>query len=200
VTVPKTTPSPQDPGAVKALKNFKDKVQSGIQKYRGGAADPRPQRQPHTNDFSRLARRICGKSIGVVLGGGGARGISHLVSISLRIVSCEFTASRDYSVHWRNSVSPLTTLPVSETFVHSSSSTYNMNDPGTSIGAFVGGLYAREGDIIYSASRAKQFSGRMSNIWRMLSDVTYPIVAYTTVTCVFLIKAIVANYFLNSGP
>ena len=52
---------------------------------------------------------------------------------------------------------------------------------GTSIGAFIGGLYAKEGDIISSAGRAKQFSGRMSNIWRMLSDVTYPIVAYTTV-------------------
>ena len=83
--VPKPLPSPEDPGAVKALKNFKDKVQSGIQKYRGGPRDPRPQRQPHTNDFSRLARRICGKSIGVVLGGGGARGISHLASAALRI-------------------------------------------------------------------------------------------------------------------
>lgn len=52
---------------------------------------------------------------------------------------------------------------------------------GTSIGAFVGGLYAREADLISSTGRAKQFSGRMGNIWRMLSDVTYPIVAYTTV-------------------
>ena len=51
---------------------------------------------------------------------------------------------------------------------------------GTSIGAFVGGLYAREGDIISSAARAKKFSSRMGNIWRILSDVTYPIVAYTT--------------------
>jgi len=31
------------------------------------------------NDFARLARRLCGKSIGLVLGGGGARGLSHLV-------------------------------------------------------------------------------------------------------------------------
>ena len=53
---------------------------------------------------------------------------------------------------------------------------------GTSIGALVGGLYAREGDLITSSARAKQFSGRMSNIWRLLSDVTYPIVAYTTVS------------------
>lgn len=52
---------------------------------------------------------------------------------------------------------------------------------GTSIGAFVGGLYAREGDLLSTSGRVKQFSGRMSNIWRILSDVTYPIVAYTTV-------------------
>lgn len=52
---------------------------------------------------------------------------------------------------------------------------------GTSIGAFIAGLYARDCDIILGASRAKQFSSRMGNIWRMLSDVTYPLVAYTTV-------------------
>jgi len=65
---------------VTALKNLKDKVQSEIQKYRGTNADIRPQRLAHMNDFSRLARRICGRSIGLVLGGGGARGIAHLVS------------------------------------------------------------------------------------------------------------------------
>ena len=80
MSVSRPPPLPQDPAAVTALKNLKDKVQSGIQRYRRGPADPRPQRGPHTNDFARLARRICGKSIGVVLGGGGARGISHLVS------------------------------------------------------------------------------------------------------------------------
>lgn len=53
---------------------------------------------------------------------------------------------------------------------------------GTSIGAFVGGLYAREGDLLSSAGRVKQFSARMGNFWRLLSDVTYPIVAYTTVS------------------
>ena len=54
-------------------------MQSGIQRYRGGTSDIRPQRMPHMNDFVRLARRISGKSIGLVLGGGGARGIAHLV-------------------------------------------------------------------------------------------------------------------------
>lgn len=76
---PGRAPATQDPAAVAALKNLKDKVQSGIQKYRGHPVDPRPQRPTHANDFARLARRICGKSIGVVLGGGGARGIAHLV-------------------------------------------------------------------------------------------------------------------------
>ncbi|KAI0068052.1 patatin-domain-containing protein [Artomyces pyxidatus] len=146
VTKP-TAAQPQDPTAVAALKNLKDIVQSEIQKYRGGGrADVRPQRQPHTNDFARLARRICGRSIGLVLGGGGARGISHLGVLR---------ALEEYGI-------PIDHIG------------------GTSIGAFIGGLYAKEGDLISSSGRAKQFSGRMGNIWRMLSDVTYPLVAYTT--------------------
>ncbi|RDB28383.1 Lysophospholipase NTE1 [Hypsizygus marmoreus] len=144
--IPKSAMFPKDPDAVTALKNLKDKVESGIRKYRGGTADIRPQRLPHINDFSRLARRICGKSIGLVLGGGGARGIAHLGLIR---------ALEEYEI------------PIDHV-------------AGTSIGAFIGGLYAREGDLISSSGRAKQFSGRMGNIWRILSDVTYPIVAYTT--------------------
>ncbi|KIJ66403.1 hypothetical protein HYDPIDRAFT_109426 [Hydnomerulius pinastri MD-312] len=145
VPLAKVSPPP-DPQAVVAFKNLKDRVQSGIQKYRGVPAHARPQRQPMSNDFSRLARRLCGKSVGIVLGGGGARGLSHLGVI--RALE-ERGIPMDYI-------------------------------GGTSIGAFIGGLYARECDIILSASRAKQFSSRMGNIWRMLSDVTYPLVAYTT--------------------
>ncbi|PBK76899.1 patatin-domain-containing protein [Armillaria solidipes] len=144
--IPKVTVISKGPDAVTALKNLKDKVQSEIQKYRGGHIDPRPQRSPRVNDFSRLARRICGRSIGLILGGGGARGIAHLGLIR---------ALEEYGI------------PIDHV-------------GGTSIGALIGGLYAREGDILYSAGRAKQFSSRMGNIWRMLSDVTYPIVAYTT--------------------
>ncbi|KAH7881128.1 patatin-domain-containing protein [Lentinula edodes] len=143
--IPKSA-APKDPDPMSALKNLKDKVQNEIQKYRGGAHDPRPQRLPHTNDFSRLARRLCGKSIGLVLGGGGARGISHLGLIR---------ALQEFNI------------PIDHV-------------GGTSIGALIGGLYAREGDILSSAGRAKHFSSRMGNIWRILSDVTYPIVAYTT--------------------
>ncbi|PCH34074.1 patatin-domain-containing protein [Wolfiporia cocos MD-104 SS10] len=145
-SVPRAVASQQDPAAVTALRNLRDRVQSEIRKYRGGSIDPRPQRTAHASDFARLARRICGRSIGVVLGGGGARGISHLGVLR---------ALEDYDI-------PIDLIG------------------GTSMGAFVGGLYAREGDIISSSGRAKHFSGRMGNFWRMLSDVTYPIVAYTT--------------------
>ncbi|KAI0304599.1 patatin-domain-containing protein [Russula brevipes] len=126
--------APQNPAAVAALKNFRDRVQSRIKKYRGSAPDVRAQRLPRTDDFARLARRICGISIGLVLGGGGARGISHLGVLR---------ALEDNGV-------PIDHIG------------------GTSIGGLIGGLYAKE------------FSGRMGNIWRMLSDVTYPLVAYTT--------------------
>ncbi|KAF5392468.1 hypothetical protein D9757_002292 [Collybiopsis confluens] len=138
--------APKDPDPMSAVKKLKDRVQNEIQKYRGGAHDPRPQRLPHTSDFSRIARRLCGKSIGLVLGGGGARGIAHLGF--LRALE-EFNIPIDHI-------------------------------GGTSIGAFIGGLYAREGDVLTSSARAKHFSSRMGNIWRLLSDVTYPIVAYTT--------------------
>ena len=37
-----------------------------------------PKHQASRNDFVRLARRLTGKSIGLALGGGGARGIAHI--------------------------------------------------------------------------------------------------------------------------
>ena len=51
---------------------------------------------------------------------------------------------------------------------------------GTSIGSFVGGLYARDGAAVSSHGRAKRFAGRMASLWRFLTDVTYPLVSYTT--------------------
>ncbi|EEB08938.1 lysophospholipase [Schizosaccharomyces japonicus yFS275] len=98
------------------------------------------------NDFARLARRICGKAIGLVLGGGGARGISQIGIIKVM---------EEYGI-------PIDIVG------------------GTSIGAFNGGLYAREADIVPMFGRAKKFCGRMSNLWRFFLDLTYPQVAYTT--------------------
>ncbi|CAE6401711.1 unnamed protein product [Rhizoctonia solani] len=135
-----------DPAAIIAFNKIKNKVQLEIQKYTRSRANTRPHRPKHFSDFARLARRLCGKSVGLVLGGGGARGIAHLGVIR---------ALEDRGI-------PIDHIG------------------GTSIGAFIGGLYAREGDILSSALRAKQFSGRMSSVWRILSDVTWPVVAYTT--------------------
>jgi len=137
------------------------------------------------NDFARLARRLCGKSIGLVLGGGGARGLSHMVgsrdlgalrTLTLRLVGQGFIqALEEYGI-------PIDHIGGTWPMLSLMDSTSQPGTTGTSIGALVGGLYAREGDLITSSARAKQFSGRMGNIWRLLSDVTYPIVAYTTVS------------------
>jgi hypothetical protein len=77
--ISRPAPVPHDPAAVVALKILKSRVQSGLQKYRRSITTPRPRRAEYASDFSRLARRLCGKSVGIVLGGGGARGIAHLV-------------------------------------------------------------------------------------------------------------------------
>ncbi|WBW74918.1 lysophospholipase [Schizosaccharomyces osmophilus] len=98
------------------------------------------------NDFARLARRICGKGIGLVLGGGGARGISQIGALyALEEAGIPFDIIG-----------------------------------GTSIGAFNGGLYAREADLVPMFGRAKKFCGRMANLWRFVLDLTYPQAAYTT--------------------
>jgi lysophospholipid hydrolase len=88
---PSHPPPLSDPAAVKALKKMKDRVQIEIQKYRGSRSAIRPPRPDHASDFARLARRLCGRTIGVVFGGGGARGLSHLVR-------CLFTLS-DAGIH-----------------------------------------------------------------------------------------------------
>jgi hypothetical protein len=70
---------------------------------------------------------------------------------------------------------------------------------GTSIGALIGGLYAKEVDLISSSARASQFSGRLGNIWRMLSDVTYPLVAYTTVCYSSVPLRVSLTYTIGQG-
>lgn len=101
---------------------------------------------PHKNDFMRLARLLSGQAVGVVLGGGGARGFSHLGVLR---------ALQENGI-------PIDIIG------------------GTSIGSFVGGLYAKEYDLVPIYGRAKKFAGRVGSFWRMLSDLTIPITAYTT--------------------
>ncbi|RKP01682.1 hypothetical protein CXG81DRAFT_11694, partial [Caulochytrium protostelioides] len=100
----------------------------------------------YQSDFARLSRRLLSRSIGLVLGGGGARGIAHL-----GILRAFEEAG----------------IPVDMV-------------GGTSIGSFIGGLYAIERDSVSAYGRAKMFSGRTSSLWRMALDLTYPFTALTT--------------------
>lgn len=124
-------------------------LQAEIQKYTSRRIQQTPLYSPHTpfkGDFHRLARRLCGKSVGLVLGGGGARGISQVGVIK---------ALEEAGI-------PIDIIG------------------GTSIGSFIGALYARDADVVPMYGRAKKFSGRMGSMWRFALDLTYPTVSYTT--------------------
>ncbi len=131
------------------LKERVQVLQAEIQKYTSRRVRQTPLYSSETafkGDFHRLARRLCGKSIGLVLGGGGARGVSQVGII---------TAIEEAGV-------PIDIVG------------------GTSMGAFVGALYARDADVVPMYGRAKKFSGRMGSIWRFALDLTYPSASYTT--------------------
>ncbi|KAH8127306.1 lysophospholipid hydrolase [Trichoderma asperellum] len=132
-----------------ALKERVQVLQAEIQKYTSRNVHHTPYYSPDTplkGDFHRLARRLCGKSIGLVLGGGGARGISQIGIIR---------AMEEAGI-------PIDIVG------------------GTSIGAFVGALYARHADVVPMFGFAKKFAGRMASLWRFALDLTYPSASYTT--------------------
>ena len=124
-------------------------LQAEIQKYTSRKIRQRPYYSPdspYKGDFHRLARRLCGKSIGLVLGGGGARGLAHIGIIK---------AVEEAGI-------PIDIIG------------------GTSIGAFIGALYARHADVVPMFGLAKKFAGRMGSMWRFALDLTYPSASYTT--------------------
>ena len=132
-----------------ALKERVQVLQAEIQKYTSRKHHHTPYYSPDTpfkGDFHRLARRLCGKSVGLVLGGGGARGLTQIGIIR---------AMEEAGV-------PIDLIG------------------GTSIGAFVGALYARHADVVPMFGFAKKFSGRMASLWRFALDLTYPSASYTT--------------------
>ncbi|ODV94454.1 hypothetical protein PACTADRAFT_44793 [Pachysolen tannophilus NRRL Y-2460] len=102
--------------------------------------------QSHKSDFLRLARILSGNAVGLVLGGGGSRGLSHIGIIK---------ALEDHGI-------PVDMIG------------------GTSMGSFVGGLYAKDYDLLPIYGRTKRFAGRVSSVWRALSDLTYPVTSYVT--------------------
>ena len=124
-------------------------LQAEIQKYTSRRVRQTPiysADTPFKGDFHRLARRLCGKSVGLVLGGGGARGIAQIGIIR---------ALEEAGI-------PIDIVG------------------GTSIGAFIGALLARDGDVVPMYGRAKKFAGRMGSMWRFALDLTYPSASYTT--------------------
>lgn len=132
-----------------AIKKRVEVIQAEIQKYTSRRVRQQPlfsADTPFKGDFHRLARRLCGRSVGLVLGGGGARGISHVGVIR---------ALEEAGI-------PVDLVG------------------GTSIGAFIGGLYARDAEVVSMYGRAKRFAGRMGSMWRFALDLTYPSVSYTT--------------------
>ncbi|KAI1848202.1 hypothetical protein JX266_005915 [Neoarthrinium moseri] len=132
-----------------ALKERVQVLQAEIQKYTSRKIRHTPYYSPDApfkGDFHRLARRLCGKSIGLVLGGGGARGISQIGIIR---------AMEEAGI-------PIDVIG------------------GTSIGSFIGALYARHADMVPVFGLAKKFAGRMASMWRFALDLTYPSASYTT--------------------
>lgn len=94
-----------------------------------------------SRDFQRLGRSLRGKRIGLVLSGGGARGLAHVGVIQ---------ALEEEGI-------PIDCIG------------------GTSMGAFIGAMYAKECNNYYVFKQAKKFSNKMSNLWLLLLDLTYPI-------------------------
>ncbi|KAJ8363099.1 hypothetical protein SKAU_G00119300 [Synaphobranchus kaupii] len=93
------------------------------------------------SDFSRLARVLTGNSIALVLGGGGARGCSHVGVIK---------AMEEAGI-------PIDIVG------------------GTSIGAFIGALYAEERSAVRTKQRAREWSKAMNSVFKTVLDLTYPI-------------------------
>lgn len=152
MALPRRTMMPANMNRKNTLSNLSN-LRSQIQRFYSPTSIPFTKRSssPHIykgvrSDFARIARRLLSKSIGLVLGGGGARGIAHIGVIR---------ALEEAGV-------PIDMVG------------------GTSIGSFVGGLYARENDHVSVYGRAKMFSGRMVSKWRQIMDLTYPVTSLFT--------------------
>jgi len=97
-------------------------------------------------DFSRLARFLTGTSIGVVLGGGGARGSAHVGMIKAMIEA---------------------NIPIDMI-------------GGTSIGSFMGALWAEENNYDRFFSRAYEWAMKMTSYGKQIADLTYPVTSMFT--------------------
>ncbi|XP_027699896.1 neuropathy target esterase isoform X3 [Vombatus ursinus] len=99
------------------------------------------RRADRHSDFSRLARVLTGNTIALVLGGGGARGCSHIGVLK---------ALEEAGV------------PVDMV-------------GGTSIGSFIGALYAEERSASRTKQRAREWAKSMTSVFEPVLDLTYPV-------------------------
>ncbi|XP_040852265.1 patatin-like phospholipase domain-containing protein 6 isoform X3 [Ochotona curzoniae] len=98
------------------------------------------------SDFSRLARVLTGNTIALVLGGGGARGCSHIGVLK---------ALEEAGV-------PVDLVG------------------GTSIGSFIGALYAEERSASRTKQRAREWAKGMTSVLEPVLDLTYPVTSMFT--------------------
>ncbi|XP_066588208.1 neuropathy target esterase sws isoform X2 [Prorops nasuta] len=98
------------------------------------------------SDFSRLARWLTGTSVGLVLGGGGARGAAHVGMLKAIIEAG---------------------IPIDMV-------------GGVSIGAFMGALWCMEKNITATTQKAREWSKKMTQWWRQILDLTYPMTSMFT--------------------
>ncbi|GAB6023406.1 hypothetical protein CHUAL_008194 [Chamberlinius hualienensis] len=98
------------------------------------------------SDFSRLARFLTGTSIGLVLGGGGARGCAHVGMIRAIMEAG---------------------IPIDIV-------------GGVSIGSFMGALWCQEKNLTSFTQKAREWSFKMTSVWRQILDLTYPATAMFT--------------------
>ena len=112
------------------------------------------------SDFSRLARMLRGCSVGLVLGGGGARGSSHVGMIKVNYFYVVTNIFWPLTVQYFQSILEAG-IPIDHV-------------AGVSIGSCMGGLWAQERDISQVTVKARNFSHKMSQKWRMALDLTWP--------------------------
>ncbi|CAD7685676.1 unnamed protein product [Nyctereutes procyonoides] len=104
------------------------------------------RRADRHSDFSRLARVLTGNTIALVLGGGGARGCSHIGVLK---------ALEEAGV-------PVDLVG------------------GTSIGSFIGALYAEERSASRTKQRAREWAKSMTSVMEPVLDLTYPVTSMFT--------------------
>lgn len=136
------TPDHQPSGTRKWIE-LRDNVQRHVQVRLNSRHLPF-DKYHYRSDFHRLARILTNHAVGLVLGGGGARGLSHLGIIQAleeRGIPIDFIG-------------------------------------GTSIGSFIGGMYAREQSSLKILPIAKKYCEKMSSLWFHVQDLTLPITSY----------------------